>query len=196
MSRDPRVDAYIENAQPFAQPILRHLRKLVHEACPEVEETIKWGMPYFDYKGMMCGMSSFKAHAAFGFWKGSLVLGEQSGSAESMGQFGRITARADLPSDAAIKKYIKKAMKLNEEGVSARPGRKAKPELPLPGDFRNTLRQGKVLAAFEASSPSYRREYIEWVNDAKTDATRERRMATAVEWIREGKGRNWKYEKR
>ena len=194
MSRDPRIDAYIDRAAPFAQPILRHLRDLVHEACPDVEETMKWGMPYFMYQGMMCGMSSFKAHAAFGFWKGTLVLGESAKAQEAMGSFGRITALHDLPGDAAIRTYVKAAMKLNEEGIAPARPRSKKPDLPLPDDFRAALKKAKQLEKFEASSPSHRREYIEWITEARTDATRERRMATAVEWIREGKGRNWKYQ--
>ena len=196
MASDPRIDAYIDNAAPFAQPILRHLRELVHDACPEVEETIKWGMPHFMYKGMLCGMSSFKSHAAFGFWKGSLILGEKSKSEESMGQFGRITALSDLPSDAAIQKYVKAAMKLNEQGIAAPRKRSPKPDLPLPDDFRAALEKQKVLAVFEAGSPSHRREYIEWITEAKSNATRARRIATAVQWVGEGKSRNWKYEKK
>lgn len=125
---DPRIDAYIEKAQPFAQPILRHLRALVHEACPDVEETIKWGMPHFGYQGgMMCSMAAFKAHCAFGFWHSDALLGARSRNAEAMGDFGRITALADLPSRTRITTLVKRAMKLNETGVkrAARPARAA-----------------------------------------------------------------------
>ena len=132
---DPRIDAYIKKAQPFAQPILRHLRTLVHEACPDVEETIKWGMPHFDYRGgMMCSMAAFKAHCAFGFWNGKALLGADSRNAEAMGDFGRITALADLPSRTRIKALVKQAMKLNEAGVkrAARPARAAKAAVRTP----------------------------------------------------------------
>ncbi len=73
-SKDPRIDAYIAKSADFAQPILKHLRKVVHAGCPKVEETLKWSMPHFDYKGVMCGMAAFKAHCVFGFWKESLIF--------------------------------------------------------------------------------------------------------------------------
>jgi uncharacterized protein YdeI (YjbR/CyaY-like superfamily) len=184
---DPRVDQYIAKSADFAKPILMHLRKVVHAACPDVEETMKWSFPHFDYKGMMCAMSAFKSHCAFGFWKGSLVL-DGPASPDAMGHFGRITAVRDLPSNRVLTGYIKKAAKLNDDGIKVAK-KPAQPKSPLrvPADF---------AAAFDAFSPSHRRDYVEWITEAKTDATRQKRIATAVEWLAEGKSRNWKYERK
>lgn len=195
-TRDPRVDAYIANSADFARPILAHLREVVHSACPDVEETMKWSFPHFMYGGMLCSMASFKEHCAFGFWKGALVLGDDGASEGAMGQFGRITAVSDLPSKRALSGYIKKAMALNADGVKA-PTRKkpaAKRELAVPDDLARALRKNrKAAASFERFSPSHRREYIEWITDAKREDTRERRLETTIEWLAEGKPRNWKY---
>ncbi len=197
-SRDPRVDAYIAKSAPFARPILRHLRAIVHAACPETEETLKWGMPAFLYKGMLCGMAAFKAHATFGFWKGKLVVpAGASKSAEAMGQFGCITRVADLPPKRVIAAYVKAAMKLNDAGVKApRAAAKRRP-LPVPADLKAALaKHARARRTFEAFPPGKRRDYVEWLLEAKTDATRARRLATAIEWLTEGKSRNWKYERR
>ena len=192
---DPRVDQYIAKSADFAKPILMHLRKVVHAACPDVEETMKWSAPHFDYKGMMCGMSAFKSHCAFGFWKSSLVL-DGPGLRDAMGHFGRITSVGDLPSDRVLTGYIKKAAKLNDAGVKvARKSAQPKKPLSVPADFAGALKKKPAARkAFDAFSPSHRREYVEWITEAKTDATRQKRMATAVEWLAEGKSRNWKYE--
>jgi uncharacterized protein YdeI (YjbR/CyaY-like superfamily) len=197
---DPRVDAYIAKSADFARPILEHIRKVVHAACPDVEETMKWSFPHFDYKGMMCSMASFKEHCALSFWKGSLILGEDGQSAEkAMGQFGRITSLKDLPSKKILTGYVKTAMKLNDEGVPA-PGR-TKPkagaaELDIPDYFAAALESNpRAESAFESFTPGKRKEYITWITEAKSEQTRQRRMGTAVEWIAEGKSRNWKYEK-
>lgn len=196
---DPRVDAYIANSAEFARPILDHLRAVVHEACPDVEETIKWSFPHFEYKGLLCNMASFKAHCAFGFWKGELMMSEADGKArEAMGHFGRITSVQDLPAKKTLVAYVKKAMKLNEDGVKS-PSR-AKPatprELTVPGYLTDAL-AGKqpALDNFNAFTTGKKREYVEWMEEAKTEATRLRRLEQAVEWIAEGKARNWKYEK-
>lgn len=199
-STDPRVDAYIGKSAPFARPILTHIRKAVHAGCPSVDETMKWSAPHFVYKGMLCGMASFKAHCAFGFWKGSL-LKDSVGSARSddaMGQFGRITSIDDLPASTQLVALVRKATALNDQGVKV-VRRKTAPKAPpiIPADFLKLLRgKKKALAAFTASSPSHQREYLDWFSEARTVETRERRMATALEWISEGKGRNWKYEKK
>lgn len=196
----PGIDAYIAKSAAFAQPILRHLRALVHEACPEVEESLKWGAPSFGYHGMLCGMAAFKAHATFGFWKGTLVLGERTGrSADAMWDFGRITTLKDLPSDATIRRYVKRAMALNEQGVQVkRPPKHAARTRELdivPDDLSKALRRNAdARRTFESFPPSQRREYVEWLLDAKRDETRERRLATTIEWLAEGKTRNWKYK--
>lgn len=196
--RDPRVDAYIARSSDFAKPILNHIRSVVHEACPEVQETVKWGAPFFDYHGVMCNMAAFKAHCAFGFWKGSLVLGNDVKDADAAGQFGRIEKVSDLPPKKVLMGYIRQAMKLNEDGVKpmrTKTGTK-KPELDVPDYLRAALKKDKTAqTAFDAFSPSHRREYIEWITDAKTEATRNKRMETALEWIAEGKSRNWKYQR-
>ena len=199
-TRDPRIDQYIDKSAPFAHAILRHLREVVHTACPTVEETMKWSFPHFMYQGMLCSMASFKQHCAFGLWKGSLIL-EQGGdrARDAMGHFGRITSVDDLPSDEILTSYIHTAMKLNEEGVQPPKARKtgSKPELAVPEALMEALRGNEAaLAAFEKFSPSNKREYADWIADAKSDATRQRRLEQAVEWIAEGKSRNWKYERR
>lgn len=196
---DPFVDAYIDKAQDFAKPILNHIRKLVHETCPEVVETKKWSFPHFDYKGMMCSMASFKEHCAFGFWKQSL-LEDSAFPAEknAMGSFGRITSLKDLPSDKTMKKLIKDAMKLNDEGVKvvkAKPAAEKK-ELAVPDVLLEALAGNeKAAETFNNFPPSCRKEYVQWITEAKTDATRDKRLATTIEWLTEGKRRNWKYEK-
>ena len=193
-TRDPRVDAYIEKAQPFARPILRHLRKIVHAGCPAVEETMKWSFPHFTYKGMLCAMAAFKEHCTFGFWKASLLEGGGTRRADAMGQFGRITSIDDLPPEKRLIRLVKQAAALNEAGAKLE--RKSKPRQPLepPDYFLTPLRKNKkALAAFERFSPSHRREYIEWIREAKGEATRQRRVATALEWLAEGKPRNRKY---
>ena len=195
--RDPKVDAYIRKAAPFAQPILTHIREIVHAACPAAEEAIKWSFPHFLYKGMLCSMASFKQHAAFGFWKGSLVTGGPR-SADAMGHFGRITQLSDLPSKRVLSGYVRKAAALNDNGVKQprAPRRAAKP-VKVPADLTAALaRNKKARAAFDALSPSHRRAYVEWMTEAKTGETRGRRLAQAVEWMAEGKSRNWKYERR
>jgi hypothetical protein len=198
--KDERVDAYIAKSQPFARPILEHLRTLVHEGCPGVEETMKWSFPHFMYKGMLCSMASFKQHCAFGFWKGALIAGAPGLGREAMGQFGRITAVGDLPGDKDIVRLVQQAAKLNDDGVKT--PRVRKPELPRraapkpPAEFLASIRKNKkALATYEAFSPSHKREYVEWIAEAKGEDTRKRRIATAVEWMAEGKGRNWKYQK-
>ena len=197
--RDVRIDAFIARAQPFARPILTHLRAVVHDACPEVVETIKWGMPFFEYEGTLCHMAAFKQHCAFGFWKGKLLLGASSRNAEAMGDFGRITVLTELPTRARIKDLVKQAMRLNASGTKRTPRSKAasKPSARVPKDLRDALaRNRKAAEHFKAFPPSYRRDYIEWLTEAKTEATRARRLATAMEWVAEGKSRNWKYMKR
>ena len=197
-TRDPRIDAYIAKSADFAKPVLTHLREVVHAACPQVEETMKWSFPHFMYEGMLCGMASFKGHCTFGFWKGSLILDAAGNRAdEAMGQFGRITKIGDLPPKKVIAGYIKEAMRLNENGVKS-PSRSQpkvkKPPVVVPADVAAALKKNrKAAATFEQFSESHRREYIEWITEAKTDATRQRRLDTAIEWMAEGKSRNWKY---
>jgi uncharacterized protein YdeI (YjbR/CyaY-like superfamily) len=197
-TRDPRIDAYIAKSADFARPILAHLREVVHAACPDAEETMKWSFPHFQYKGLLCSMAAFKEHCAFGFWKGSLVLGEAGGGSDgAMGQFGRITKLGDLPSKKALTGYIKKAMDLNEAGVKSPTRSKPKApkaELVVPDDLASALEKNAAAhATFEKFSPSNKREYVEWITEAKTQATRTRRLETAIEWMAEGKPRNWKY---
>jgi uncharacterized protein YdeI (YjbR/CyaY-like superfamily) len=194
--KDDRIDAYIAKSQDFAKPILRHIRELVHETCPDVEEAMKWSAPAFMYKGMLCQMAAFKEHCAFGFWKGSLVVGKSDGKADdAAGQFGRITKVSDLPSKKALSGYIKEAVKLNENGVKPPPRpKKAPTEIVVPDDLTAALRKNTTArATFEGFSPSNKREYIQWITEAKTEATRSRRLETAIEWMAEGKPRNWKY---
>jgi uncharacterized protein YdeI (YjbR/CyaY-like superfamily) len=193
VGRDPRVDAYIERSAEFARPMLARLREIVHAACPEVQETMKWSSPHFDYHGPLCGMAAFKEHCAFGFWKGSLIV--ENPSDQAMGQLGRLTSLRDLPAKKTLTTWIRKAMKLNEDGVRVpRAQRAGRPAVRLPEDLRKALRKNaKARAAFEAFSPSHRREYVEWIEEARREETRARRLATAIEWMAEGKSRHWKY---
>ena len=199
-TRSPLIDAYIAKSADFAQPILVHIREVVHVACPETEEKMKWSFPHFDYKGMLCSMAAFKEHCAFGFWKGALVMPDAAGGA--MGDLGRITSIKDLPSKKALTAYIKKAMQLNDEGVPAphvtRRAQKAKTPRPLviPPELAAALKKNKkALAHFEAMPPSHKREYAEWIGEAKREETKSKRLEQAMEMIAQGKGRNWKYEK-
>lgn len=200
MKTSTQIDAYILKSQPFAQPILNHVRALMHHACPDVVETMKWSMPHFDYKGAMCYMAAFKQHCTFGFWKASLmkdaVLMQNAAKENSMGHLGRITSLKDLPSDKKIISYIKEAMKLNDAGIKVDRKLAVKKELIVPDYLMAALK--KNLAAkdtFDAFSVSCKREYVDWIVDAKTEATRIKRMTQAIEWMQEGKKRNWKYEK-
>jgi len=192
--RDPRIDIYIAKAAPFAQPILRRLRELVHQGCPEVVETIKWSSPHFDYRGIFAGMAAFKRHATFGFWKGSLIF-RTGKEREAMGQFGRLGSIADLPPDEEILGYVRAAAQLNESGVKLKPKLKhPKKPIAVPDDLKAGLAKNvKARQTFAAFSPSHQREYLEWITEAKTASTRARRLATTLEWLAEGKPRNWKY---
>lgn len=200
MVKDKRVDVYISYAQDFAQPILRHLRKLVHESCPDVKETMKWSFPHFDYKGMMCSMAAFKEHCAFGFWKAQIMsdpkLHAMAQSESAMGHLGKIKSIKDLPSDKILRDYIKEACRLNDEGLKLTQPKKTitKKDLVVPADFKKALAGNKkALSVFNTFSNSNKKEYIVWITEAKTTETRLKRLTTAIEWIAEGKIRNWKY---
>lgn len=194
MPKDPRIDDYIARVAPFAQPILTHVRALVHRVLPEVEEGIKWGMPAFMIGGKnVAGLAAFKAHCAV------MIHGEgRLGEGEGMGGYGKVTALSDLPPDAVLTDALEQAAaRIAAAGTAARPKAKpaAKPEIAMPEDFAAALDKAEARAAFDAFPPSARRDYLEWVTGAKRAATRTARIATAVEWIGEGKRRNWKYEK-
>ncbi|MEA2999347.1 MAG: hypothetical protein QOK17_1180 [Sphingomonadales bacterium] len=196
MNTDPRIDAYIARQADFARPILQHLRRIVREAAPAAEETIKWSMPHFTYKGrLFAGMAAFKAHATFGLWQASAVLGETGSERDAMGQFGRLASIADLPPETELRALIGRAAAVAEAGPKPRPKKPPKPELPTPDDLRTALdAEPRAAAAFDAFPPSCRREYVEWVTEAKRPETRAKRLVQAVEWLAEGKRRNWKYE--
>jgi hypothetical protein len=194
-TKDPRIDAYIAKSADFGRPILSHLRSLVHKAVPDVQETMKWNFPHFDYKGMLCSMASFKQHCAFGFWKEKLLLGTNPGSKHGMGSFGKITSLRDLPTDSRLIRLIKKAAELNDAGVKVARGRSTeKKPLRIPAFFKGALRRNKkALATFTNFTYSHKKEYVEWVTKAKSEETRSKRLATAIEWMAKGKPRNWKY---
>jgi len=200
---DPRVDLYIEKAAPFAQPVLTHLRNLVHQACPRATESVKWGMPFFLQQGIvLCHLAAFKQHCAFGFWGPEMkkVLATDGlVSSKAMGSLGRITGLRDLPADRLLLRYMSQAAEFVESGqrkksIDRKP-KAAKPHLRVPVELSAALKKNKLAAkAFERFSPSCRREYVEWIWAAKRQETKERRVAQAVEWIAQGKSRNWKYE--
>ena len=196
MTRDPRIDAYIASRADFARPILQHLRAAVHSACPQAEESMKWSMPHFLYKGqMLAGMAAFKAHATFGFWRAKDVVGETGAEREAMGQFGRLASVDDLPEPDVLSELIRKAMTLTDAGSKPARSKPAKPPVEVPEDLRRALDTAPAAAAtFDGFPDSCRREYVDWVNAAKRQETRIKRIAQAVEWMAEGKRRNWKYE--
>ena len=199
---DPRVDAYIEQAADFARPILKRVRKAFHKGCPEVHEAIKWGKPHFDHQGMLGGMAAFQAHVTVGFWRGKEIE-DPAGLFEGVGETdmcaAKVTSVRDLPTQAVLADYVRRAAALNQEG---RPKKKAAPKhkpvaVPrMPADFVAALKRKAAAKSFyDGLAPSHRRDYLEWILDAKRDATREKRIATAVAWLAEGKRRNWKYER-
>jgi uncharacterized protein YdeI (YjbR/CyaY-like superfamily) len=197
-TKDPRIDAYIGRAAPFAQPILTRLRKLVHAGCPDIEETIKWSHATFVYRGkIFAGMAAFKEHATFGFWHQGMekVLAADGFKAgDAMGLMGRIGTLADLPDDKTMLRYIKAATALHDSGAPSRPAPKPKPAMKTPADLAAALRKNKRAAAeWDDFSPSARREYISWITEAKRKETRAARVATTLEWVASGKPRNWKY---
>lgn len=197
-SKDPRIDAYIAKSAAFAKPILKHLRKVVHNGCPGVKETMKWSMPHFDYKGVMCGMAAFKEHCVFGFWKEALIFDrDKIAEKTAMGSFGCIKSRTDLPNEKTLVGYVKKAAALNEAGIKV-PGRtqpKKKEPLSVPEDFSAALKKNaKARKTFGDFAPSKQREYVEWVTEAKRPETRQERLATSIQWLAEGKARHWKYQ--
>jgi len=192
---DPRVDDYIKKAPQFAQPMLVELRKRVHTACPDVVETIKWRMPSFEYRGLLAGMAAFKAHMTFGFWKEALLRKEKAHAA-TVEQAGCMKALGDLPPKAPFAKLLKRALELNADGVVV-PRGKATPKKPIvmhPEFARAIAASKKAKAVFEDFAPSCKREYVEWIADAKRDDTRARRIEQAIDWIADGRKRNWKYE--
>ena len=197
-NKDPRVDAYIEKSADFAKPVLTHLRKLVHKASPNISETVKWGMPAFDYKGIVCGIAAFKEHCTFGFWKQSLLDYDGfSTEKTAMGSFGRITSKKDLPPDDVLIKLVQQAVELNENGVKVQKAKPAasKKELVIPDYLASALKKNKAAkTTFENFPYSCKKEYVQWITEAKTEPTREKRLATTIEWLSEGKRRNWKYE--
>jgi uncharacterized protein YdeI (YjbR/CyaY-like superfamily) len=195
MSADPRIDAYIAAREAFAQPILAWLRARVHAACPAVEESIKWGMPSFGYRGRpLAGMGAFKNHATFGFWdRGELATGREG---QAMGQYGRITSLDDLPTAEEVEARVRAATALIDTGARAKRAKAPpKTDLPVPEALALALASDAAAAAtFDAFPSRCRREYIEWIVDAKRQETRDKRVVQTVEWLREGKRRNWKYE--
>jgi uncharacterized protein YdeI (YjbR/CyaY-like superfamily) len=203
---NPKVDAYLAKTPPFAQPIMTHLRELVHKGCPEVEETIKWSRPFFEYRGAILGnMSAFKEHCSFGFWGeeiGAVLREAKVLQADGMGSLGRITTVKDLPSDKQMLGWIRQAAGFIASGnytspIAARNKvvKAPKASLESPAEFTAAWKKDKKAATvFAAFSPSCKREYVEWIADAKREETREKRIATALEWIAEGKQRNWKYQ--
>ena len=193
MPTDPKVDAYIAKAAPFAQPIMIHLRAAIHDAVPGLDEAIKWGMPHFLYKGKnLAGISAFKAHCAF-------VIHGDGRQSDAMGQYGKIASLADVPGVNVIKsKLADAAARIDAAGTALKKPavpRAPKPELSIPPEFAAALAAAPVAkAALEASAPSHRREYLEWISEAKRPETRDKRIAQAIEMLSEGKKRNWKYE--
>jgi len=197
-NKNPRIDAYIAKSKDFAKPILKHFRELVHKACPDVEETIKWGVPSYDYKGPYCMSPAFKEHCAIVFWKAQLmkdpILVANAKSEAAMGHLRKIKSLKDLPKDKVLISYLKEAAKLNKEGVKLPPRSKAKKELAVPEVFLKALKKNrKASETFKNFSLSKKKDYVDWITEAKTDKTRKKRIATSIAWLAEEKPRNWKY---
>ncbi|HUJ12697.1 MAG TPA: YdeI/OmpD-associated family protein [Thermoanaerobaculia bacterium] len=185
--RDPRVDAYIAKSPEYAKPILAFVRDVVHAAVPDVEETIKWGAPHFNYKGMLLGMAAFKQHAGVNFWKGPLI---------GVDGFGDVRSVEDLPPKKELIGLVQKLAALNEQGAKVERPKRARKEIETPKELAAALKKNpKAQATFDKFSPSHRREYVEWIAETKSDETRRRRIDQAIEWISAGKPRNWKYMK-
>jgi uncharacterized protein YdeI (YjbR/CyaY-like superfamily) len=203
---NPQFDEYQEAASDFARPIMAHLRSLVHQQCPEVVEQIKWGIPHFDYKGeMLCVFAAYKNHCSFGFWKESLMSDARlkaNPDLKSIKRFmGKLTSLSDLPSDGEVAAFVREAMALNDQGVKLAPRQDATPakaaEIAIPDAFAEQLsRHAQASEIFRDKSPSFRKEYVAWIAQAKTDQTRQKRIDESLEWIAQGKGRFWKYEKK
>lgn len=198
--KSKEVSSYIKKSAEFSKPILEHLRQLVHDTCPEVEEKMKWSFPHFDYRGeMMCSMAAFKHHCAFGFWKSSMMKNSQKLFTKygktAMGNLGQIRSLKDLPSDKILGASIKEAMKLNEDGIKIeKPKNSKKEEINIPDYLISAIKKNKkAFITFNSFSPAHKREYTEWITEAKTEATRNKRLMTALGWMSEGKSRNWKY---
>ena len=191
-AKDPRVDAYIKRARPFAQPILKHLRKIVHAGCRNCQESIKWQSPFFDYKGPVCFMAAFKEHAVFGFWKGKLLFGKEHKGA--MGHFGRLVSIEDLPNKTQLISYVRKAAELNERGLKRKRPARGTQRVSVPKDLKDALaKNANARKTFENFSYSHKKEYVEWITGAKREETREKRLKTAILWLAQGKPQNWKY---
>lgn len=194
---DPRVDDYVAKAPAFARPLLVELRARVHASCPEVVETIKWRMPSFEHHGLLAGMAAFRQHCVFGFWKHELLLQEDAKWREAMGSFGCLKRLADLPGKREFARLVKRAMELNEQGIQA-PKTKTRRKAPVAvhPEFAQALaRNAKAKRTLAGFPPGQQREYLEWIAEAKADATRARRIGQAIEWLAQGKRRNWKYER-
>jgi uncharacterized protein YdeI (YjbR/CyaY-like superfamily) len=197
-ARSPAIDAYIAGRAAFARPILSHARDIVHATQPDIEEAVKWSHPAFLWKDkLVAGMAAFKGHATFGFWHGAAVTGQMEVEDTAMGSFGRLTSLADLPPDTELAAMVRKACALIDAGVAPKhmTERKPRAELPVPPALQAALAANpKAQAAWTAFAPSHRREYCEWVGEAKREATVATRVAQTVEWLTEGRKRNWKYE--
>lgn len=196
--KDPRVDAYIAEAAEFARPILKHLRRLIHQGCPAAEETIKWGCPFFEYHGLLCGMAAFKAHCSLFFWRDidvDRLIPKTNTAGAGMGQFGRLASPADLPPDTVLLTCLRSAVE-QRDSPKSKPKRTRQPakEPTIPADLKKALvGDAKAAATFRGFAPSHRRDYVEWITEAKRPETRAQRLATTLEWLAEGKPRNWKY---
>jgi len=195
VNKNPKIDEYIASSAEFAQPILVKLRALVHQVHPGIEETIKWGMPNFGYKGLLFNMAAFKSHCSFVFWKEQLIKGLDSGS-EGLGSFGKITSLTDLPSDTILLMLMKEAVELNKQGIKVPKVVKQKKELTIPGYLLDILNDNeKAEEVFNNFSYSNKKDYVDWIVEAKREVTREKRIVQMLEWLEEGKTRHWKYKK-
>lgn len=200
-NHNKKVDEYIFKMADFAKPILTHLRQIIFETCPDVEEDIKWGIPHYGYKGdHLVMMAGFKQHCSFSLYKAELMkdkmIQESVKAGKKFGYMDKVKDLSELPNKKVLTAYIKEAMELNSSGISKPKVVKEKVEVVAPKEFIEALEQDKIaFSVYESKSPSFRKNYIIWIADVKTDETRQKRITQSLEWIREGKDRFWQSKK-
>lgn len=199
--RSPGVDAYIAKAAPFARPILEKIREAFH-AAGDVDEVLKWNFPHFEHKGIVGSMAAFKGHVSWGFWKAKL-MSDPKGILSPVGDTSmggsKVTSEKELPPKKVLVEYVREAIRLNEDGLKVERPKSTRSVAPLevPDDLAAALKKDrKARTTFDGFTEGQRRDYLEWITEAKQEATRQKRLATTLEWLAEGKQRNWKYMKK
>jgi hypothetical protein len=208
MSHDhnAQVTAYAAAMPAYAQPIFAHLRALIHTTCPDTDEAIKWSIPHFERDGdYLCIFAASPGHASFTFYKQQLMsdprLRDNLNLPAIKRFMGRLTSLSDLPDDATLAAMLQEAADLNARGVRL-PDRapKTPPVIDMPSAVATAVATALAAnpaaqAVWDAKSAAWRKDYLVWITAAKTDPTRDARIAEALDWIADGKARFWKYQK-